>query len=71
MDRRRRPRRVRSRSRSPPTTLCAACPTTVLTPHLGYVTDDCYRIFYDHIVEDIAAWLKGQPVRVLAAPDTA
>jgi phosphoglycerate dehydrogenase-like enzyme len=47
------------------------CPTTVLTPHLGYVTDDCYRIFYDHIVEDVAAWLKGQPVRVLAAPDTA
>jgi phosphoglycerate dehydrogenase-like enzyme len=43
-------------------------PTTVLTPHLGYVTDDCYRIFYDHIVEDITAWLKGQPVRVLAAP---
>jgi phosphoglycerate dehydrogenase-like enzyme len=43
-------------------------PSTVITPHLGYVTDDCYRIFYDHIVEDILAWLKGEPVRVLAAP---
>ncbi len=44
-------------------------PNTVITPHLGYVTDDCYRIFYDHIVEDIASWLKGEPVRVIAAPD--
>ena len=46
-------------------------PNTVLTPHLGYVTDDCYRIFYDHIVEDIASWLKGHPVRVIASPDPA
>jgi phosphoglycerate dehydrogenase-like enzyme len=43
-------------------------PNTVLTPHLGYVTDDCYRIFYDHIVADIGSWLKGEPVRVIAAP---
>ena len=44
-------------------------PTTVVTPHLGYVTDDCYRIFYDHIVSDIASWLKGEPVRVIAWPN--
>jgi phosphoglycerate dehydrogenase-like enzyme len=37
----------------------------VLTPHIGYVTERCYRIFYDEIVDDIAAWLKGAPVRVL------
>jgi phosphoglycerate dehydrogenase-like enzyme len=43
-------------------------PATVITPHLGYVTDDCYRIFYDHIVEDIRAWLKGEPVRVITTP---
>lgn len=43
-------------------------PNTVLTPHTGYVTDDCYRIFYDHIVADIAAWQAGTPVRVLAEP---
>jgi phosphoglycerate dehydrogenase-like enzyme len=43
-------------------------PNTVITPHLGYVTDDCYRIVYDHIVEDIAAWLNGSPVRVIVAP---
>jgi phosphoglycerate dehydrogenase-like enzyme len=43
-------------------------PATVITPHLGYVTDDCYRIFYDHIVEDIRAWVEAKPVRVIAAP---
>jgi phosphoglycerate dehydrogenase-like enzyme len=43
-------------------------PTAVITPHLGYVTDDCYRIFYDHIVDDIRAWVGGEPVRVIAAP---
>ena len=38
----------------------------VLTPHLGYVTDDGYRIFYGDAVEDIAAFAAGEPVRVLA-----
>jgi len=42
------------------------CPRTLLTPHLGYVTDGCYRNFYEQIVEDIEAWLKGEPIRVLA-----
>jgi len=39
---------------------------TVLTPHIGYVTDDGYRIFYGEAVEDIAAYFAGEPVRVLA-----
>jgi phosphoglycerate dehydrogenase-like enzyme len=42
------------------------CPRTLLTPHLGYVTDGCYRNFYEQIVEDIEAWLAGNPIRVLA-----
>lgn len=42
-------------------------PTVVATPHIGYVTDDCYRIFYDQIVEDVIAFLAGRPVRVLQA----
>lgn len=37
----------------------------VLTPHLGYVTEDNYRRYYGDMVEDIAAWLKGAPVRVM------
>lgn len=40
-------------------------PRTVLTPHLGYVTEDTYRIFFTQAVEDIAAWAAGAPIRVL------
>ncbi len=36
---------------------------TVITPHLGYVTAEGYRVFYGHVVEDIQAFLRGQPVR--------
>ena len=46
-------------------------PRTVLTPHLGYVTGATYRVFYEQAVEDVAAWLAGAPVRVLAAPGEA
>ena len=42
-----------------------SAPRTLLTPHIGYVTDGTYRVFYREIVEDIAAFLAGQPVRVL------
>jgi phosphoglycerate dehydrogenase-like enzyme len=42
-------------------------PRTVLTPHLGYVTAENYRLFYGQAVEDIAAWLRGEPVRRLTA----
>ncbi|MEW6642328.1 MAG: D-2-hydroxyacid dehydrogenase family protein [Pseudomonadota bacterium] len=37
----------------------------VLTPHLGYVTAENYRRYYEDMVEDIAAWLAGAPVRQL------
>ncbi|GAA1524031.1 D-2-hydroxyacid dehydrogenase family protein [Brevibacterium permense] len=40
-------------------------PRTVLTPHLGYVTEDTYRIFFTQAVEGIAAWAAGAPIRVL------
>jgi len=40
-------------------------PRTVLTPHLGHVSDRAYRTFYPEAVEDIAAFLAGVPVRVL------
>lgn len=38
---------------------------TLLTPHLGYVTQESYRVFYRDIVEDIRAFSSGEPVRVL------
>jgi phosphoglycerate dehydrogenase-like enzyme len=37
----------------------------IATPHLGYVTEEGYRLFYGQAVDDIAAWLDGNPVRVL------
>jgi phosphoglycerate dehydrogenase-like enzyme len=37
----------------------------VLTPHLGYVTEDTYRHFYPQMVEDIRAWQAGKPQRVI------
>ena len=37
----------------------------VTTPHLGYVTEGCYRIFFHDIVEDISAWLDGNPIRMV------
>ena len=40
-------------------------PNTVLTPHLGYVTDETYQVFYREAAEDIAAFVNGSPVRVL------
>jgi phosphoglycerate dehydrogenase-like enzyme len=40
-------------------------PNTVITPHIGYVTEDCYRMFFDEIVEDIRAWIAGEPIRVI------
>ncbi|MDB5369257.1 MAG: hprA 1 [Roseomonas sp.] len=38
----------------------------VLSPHLGYVTEGTYRAFFPDMVEDIAAWRAGSPIRVLA-----
>jgi phosphoglycerate dehydrogenase-like enzyme len=37
----------------------------VLTPHLGYVTEDSFRNHYAQMVEGIDAWFKGEPLRKL------
>jgi len=37
----------------------------VLTPHLGYVSQEGYRVYYTQMVDDIRQWLAGSPVRVL------
>jgi phosphoglycerate dehydrogenase-like enzyme len=42
-------------------------PNTVVTPHLGYVTAETYRVFFGDAVEDIRSFLAGTPVRVLSA----
>ena len=40
-------------------------PRTLLTPHLGYVSTGTYEVMYGDAVEDVAAWMRGEPVRVL------
>ena len=37
----------------------------VLTPHIGYVTEETYAVFYRDAVEDILAFLDGSPLRVI------
>jgi phosphoglycerate dehydrogenase-like enzyme len=37
----------------------------VLTPHLGYVTEDGFRNHYAQMVEGIDAWFRGEPLRKL------
>jgi phosphoglycerate dehydrogenase-like enzyme len=38
----------------------------VITPHLGYVSEQNYRRYFAETVEDIRAFLDGKPVRVLS-----
>ena len=40
-------------------------PGTVITPHLGYVTESNYRDYYGKSVENIVAFLDGKPRRVI------
>ena len=42
-------------------------PITVLTPHIGYVTEENYRVYFEGAVAAVEGYLKGSPVRVLAA----
>ena len=39
----------------------------LLAPHLGYVTEQTWQLFYSQTVEAIQAWKNGKPIRVLSA----
>ena len=41
-------------------------PRALLTPHLGYVTAETYKLFFAGTVECIEGWLAGKPVRVIS-----
>ena len=43
-----------------------SCPNCVLTSHIGYVTEETYRVFYGETVDAVQAYLSGTPVHVLA-----
>ncbi|QJC52492.1 D-2-hydroxyacid dehydrogenase family protein [Paenibacillus albicereus] len=40
-------------------------PNVLATPHIGYVTERNYRLYFEDAVEDIEAWLDGAPIRLL------
>jgi phosphoglycerate dehydrogenase-like enzyme len=40
-------------------------PNVILTPHIGYVTQENYRSSYPEIVENIIGFLDGTPVRAI------
>ena len=41
-------------------------PQVIATPHLGYVTQNSYKCFFEGVVDNIQAWLADAPVRVLS-----
>ena len=58
---------VYDREPLPPDHPILSAPNTVLTPHLGYVTEENYRAYFEGAVEAVEGYLKGSPVRVLRA----
>lgn len=47
----------------PPDDPLLKAPNTLLTPHLGYVTERNYRQAFAAVIEDILAWRRGAPIR--------
>ena len=39
---------------------------TIITPHIGYVTNETYKIFYEQTVECIIGFIQGNPIRVIS-----
>ncbi|MFP1868798.1 D-2-hydroxyacid dehydrogenase family protein [Lonsdalea quercina] len=37
----------------------------IATPHIGFVTRDTYRVFYEETVQNLLAWLDGSPTRIM------
>jgi phosphoglycerate dehydrogenase-like enzyme len=48
-----------------------ALDNVILSPHLGYVTEDVYGEFFTETVRAAAAFLQGSPINVLAGPGAA
>jgi phosphoglycerate dehydrogenase-like enzyme len=57
---------VYDREPLPPDHRLRRIPNLLLTPHIGFVTRGAYQVFYRDMVEGIAAFLKGQPQRVIS-----
>lgn len=40
-------------------------PRLLATPHLGYCVQETFEVFYRQTVENLDAWLNGQPIRLV------
>jgi phosphoglycerate dehydrogenase-like enzyme len=40
-------------------------PNVVATPHIGFVTEENYRLFFKESIENARAFLEGKPIRVI------
>jgi phosphoglycerate dehydrogenase-like enzyme len=58
---------VYDREPLPPDHPLRRAPNVLLTPHIGYVTEENYRSSYPQIVENVLAFLDGKPIRVISA----
>ncbi len=38
----------------------------IATPHIGFVTEENYRLFFEQSVENAIAFLEGKPIRVIS-----
>jgi phosphoglycerate dehydrogenase-like enzyme len=45
-----------------------ALDNVVVTPHVGYVTEELFRKAWQRMAEDVAAYLAGSPIRVVIDP---
>jgi len=52
----------------PPGHPLTALDNVVLLPHLGYVSEAGFRQMYGQVVENIAAFLAGSPIRTISPP---
>ena len=41
-------------------------PNALILPHLGYVTEENYSIFYQQMLENLEACLSGSPIRIIS-----
>jgi phosphoglycerate dehydrogenase-like enzyme len=53
----------------PPGHPLLSLPNVVLTPHIGWIAEDSYRVFIEGVVENILAYLDGRPVPFPLNPD--
>ena len=53
----------------PPNHPLTTLPNVVLTPHVGWVSQDSFVSYFEHIVENVEAYLDGRPIPRMVNPE--